>query len=327
MSSLIQVRIHSSQFPEQIRRDLLASLLARQIKHKFLYDSLRQTQKWLALHEACSPAQTDPACAAIYDASFVTAANRLTSPRVTVISLGCGGGQKDAQLLRRLAQSSRAVAYVPCDVSTAMVLVAQQANAPLTSDRWPMVFDLERANDLPAALDEVVPRDSARLVTFFGMIPNFEPRTILPRLTALISPADSLLFSANLAPGPDYAEGVQRILPQYDNAPTRDWLGAFLSDLGVERAQGKIHFAIEACPQGTGAKRVVANFVFSAPCVLAVHGERFEFRVGDAIRLFYSYRYTPELLRQLLSEHRISVLDEWITSSREEGVFLCARAA
>jgi uncharacterized SAM-dependent methyltransferase len=327
MSSLIQVRVHPSQFPEQIRQDLLASLHARQVKHKFLYDSMRQTQKWLALHEACSPAQTDPDCAAIYDTSFMTAANRMTSPRVTVISLGCGGGRKDAQLLRRLAASSRAVTYVPCDVSTAMVLVAQQSNAPMTSGCWPMVFDLERADDLPDAFDEVVPHDSTRLFTFFGMIPNFEPRTIVPRLASLVDPEDSLLISANLAPGPDYAAGVQRILPQYDNTLTREWLRAFLSDLGVERAQGEIHFAIEACPQGTGAKSIVAHFVFSATCVLAVHGERFEFRAGDRIRLFYSYRYTPEMLRQLLSEHRISVLNEWVTSSGEEGVFLCAKAA
>src|SRR5262245_50977201 len=211
MSSLIQVRVHPSQFPQQIRRDLLASLRARQIKHKFLYDSLRQTQKWLALHQACSPARTDPDCVAIYDASFVTAANRMASPRVTVISLGCGGGQKDAQLLQQLAAQGDAVACVPCDVSTAMVLVAQQANAALTSNCWPMVFDLERADDLPAAFDGVVPHDSVRLVTFFGMIPNFEPRTIMPRLASLVGPEDSLLISANLAPGPDYAEGVKRI--------------------------------------------------------------------------------------------------------------------
>jgi len=43
------------------------------------------------------------------------------------------------------------------------------------------------------------------LVTFFGMIPNFESQEILPKLASLIRSKDFLLFSANLAPGENYA--------------------------------------------------------------------------------------------------------------------------
>jgi hypothetical protein len=52
MSELVHVAIHPSQFPEQVRRDLIESLRARSVNHKFHYDSIRQTQKWLALHQA-----------------------------------------------------------------------------------------------------------------------------------------------------------------------------------------------------------------------------------------------------------------------------------
>src|SRR5262245_36179891 len=257
MSSLVQVRIHPSQFPEQIQRDLLDSLHDRQVKHKFHYDSVQQTQKWLAVHQAYSPSRTDPDCEAIYHSAFVAAAERTISPRVAVIGLGCGGGQKDARLLRLLAQPERQLIYVPCDVSTAMVLVAQRTGSHVISDIRPIVFDLATANDLSAVLNEVAPRASARIVTFFGMIPNFEPRTILPRLAALLSPQDCLLFSANLAPGADYDTGVRKILPQYDNPMTRDWLATFLFELGAERTDGEIYFEIEACPQSTGGKRIV----------------------------------------------------------------------
>ena len=56
MNSAATVRIHASQFPENVRRDLLASLRTRRVNHKFHYDSVKQTQKWLALHEAGMPA-------------------------------------------------------------------------------------------------------------------------------------------------------------------------------------------------------------------------------------------------------------------------------
>jgi hypothetical protein len=152
------------------------------------------------------------------------------------------------------------------------------------------------------------------------MIPNFEPQLILPRLATLLRPADYLLFSANLAPGPDYAAGVQQILPLYDNDLTREWLLTFLLDLGVERNDGSLTFAVE---DSNGLKRIVAHFKFSASRQISVDRETFAFRAGDAIRLFFSYRHTPELVRTLLAAHGIKVLDQWITQSAEEGIFLC----
>src|SRR5258708_7276539 len=156
MSSVIQIFVHASQFPERVRRDLLASLRTCQVNHKFHYDTFRQTQKWLALHEAWSPARTDPNCEAIYDASFRAAAQAMQSPLVTVIGLGCGGGQKDMRLLRLLTRLGRTLVYLPCDVSTAMVLVAANAAKEVVSDRRPLVLDLALADDLAETVADVV---------------------------------------------------------------------------------------------------------------------------------------------------------------------------
>ena len=70
------VFINHSQFPENVRRDLLASLRARAINHKFHYDSYKQAAKWLALHEAFSPARRDASCLRIYDEAFQAATER-----------------------------------------------------------------------------------------------------------------------------------------------------------------------------------------------------------------------------------------------------------
>ena len=158
------------------------------------------------------------------------------------------------------------------------------------------------------------------------MIPNFEPGVILPRLAELVRPFDYLLFSANLAPGADYAAGVRQILPLYDNAPTRDWLMTFLLDLGVAADDGELDFTVEDDPDGSGLKRVAAYFRFARPREIKVDEERFQFAVGEAIRLFFSWRHTPALVRALLSQHRLRVIDQWVTKSGEEGVFLVSRA-
>ena len=96
------------------------------MNHKFHYDSVKQAQKWLALHQAYSPTRNDADCQAIYEKSFEAAAAQITAKSVHVIGLGCGGGQKDTRLLKLLKAHGKDVFYTPCDVSAAMVLTARQ---------------------------------------------------------------------------------------------------------------------------------------------------------------------------------------------------------
>jgi uncharacterized SAM-dependent methyltransferase len=329
MSSVANVTIHESQFPENVRRDLIESLRTGAVNHKFHYDSVKQTQKWLALHQAYSPSRTDPDCAVIYNRSFASVSEPIASKRVHLIGLGCGGGQKDTRLLRLLQKGGTEVFYTPSDVSAAMVLVARAAAIEVVPEAncRPLVCDLASANDLPEVLDKLAANDARRIITFFGMIPNFEPQVILPKLSAVLRPGDLLLFSANLAPGTDYAVGVRKILPLYQNALTRDWLMAFLLGLGVEPEDGEISFSIEEDRNFSGLKRVAAYFRFHRNRELTIEEERFEFGPAKPVRLFFSYRHTPKIVRSLLSDYGIMVVDEWVAKSQEEGVFLCARKA
>lgn len=317
------VLIDASQFPENVRRDLIVSLRTRQVNHKFHYDSFKQTQKWLALHEAHSPARRDEDCLATYDRAFIAAAGKITAKQLHVLGLGCGGGQKDVRLLQLLKARGKQVSYAPCDVSTAMVLVARRAALKVlpVTNCFPVVCDLATADDLPDLFSHGLTPRVPRLVTFFGMIPNFEPQVILPKLASLVRPQDYLLFSANLAPGQDYAAGMKRILPQYDNALTREWLLTFLLDLGVERTDGALNVSIAS--GAAGLKRVVAGFRFARSCEIKIEGKVFSFRRGETIRLFFSYRYTPQRVTQILGRHGLQVSESWITESGEEGVFFC----
>jgi uncharacterized SAM-dependent methyltransferase len=325
--TIVQVAVHASQFPESVQRALLASLRARRVNHKFLYDGVQQAQKWLAVYEAYSPARTDADCAETYARAFASAARPLAEQRVHVIGLGCGGGQKDAQLLKLLKQGGGRVSYSPCDVSLALALAAYQTATAVicAADCFPLVCDLMEADDLSAVFERQFPSEARRLITFFGMLPNFEPQTIMSRLAGLLRPDDCLLLSANLAPGSDYAAGIERIVMQYDNQQTRDWLMNFLLDLGIESTDGELRFLVEDCPQETGMKRIAARFHFYRSRQIRVAYERFEFRVGEELRLFFSYRHTSDRVCALLGRHGIAVIDQWITRSEEEGIFLCRR--
>lgn len=327
------ISIHESQFPENVRRDLFESLRARKINHKFHYDSIKQAQKWLALHQIYSPSRNDKNVRAIYEQSFEAATAKIKSKRVHVIGLGCGGGQKDTRLLKLLKSRVKEIFYAPSDVSTAMVLTARQTALAVLPEKncFPFVCDLATADDLSEGrhagglnfFGTPTRRPSQKIVTFFGMIPNFEPQEILPNLASLVRPKDFLLFSANFAPEKNYAAGMKKILPQYDNPPTRDWLMTLLLNLGIEKSDGKIKF--EIATGGFGLKRFVANFHFKRARQIQIGNGNFNFKSGENIRLFFSYRYTPERVRKILAAHKLEVCERWIAKSEEEGVFLCRR--
>ncbi len=98
----------------------------------------------------------------------------------------------------------------------------------------------------------------------------------------------------------------------------------FLLVLGVERGDGDLGFKIED-DRMNGLKRIVVGFRFTRARQIEVDGERFDFRAGETIRLFFSYRYTPERVRKVLARYGLEVCDQWTTKSEEEGVFLVER--
>src|SRR5438105_3842225 len=87
MPDFAAVRIHESQFPQRVRNALAQSLRTGEINHKFHYDSVKQTQKWLALHQRYAPSRNDPDCIDNYARAFTAASKLIRDESVTLIGL------------------------------------------------------------------------------------------------------------------------------------------------------------------------------------------------------------------------------------------------
>jgi uncharacterized SAM-dependent methyltransferase len=318
------VFVDRSQFPENVRRDLLVSLATRVINHKFHYESYKQAAKWLALHDAYSPARTDASCGRIYDQAFSAALSEIHGTHIRVVGLGCGGGMKEARLLELLHHRKRKLAYTAIDVSLPLVLTARKLALPFVTEKncEAGVCDLGADNDLAKLFSDDRTR-SPRLFTLFGVIPNFEPARLLCQVARLLSANDLFLFSANLAAGQDYAAGVRAVLPQYDNVLTCDWLMTLLLDLGFEHGDGKMTFRIETDKRRF--HRITADFEICRSRDIRVFGRNISYRAGERMQIFFSYRHTSQTIQNLLAEHAIALVDCWLNDSGEEGVFLCRK--
>ncbi len=293
--------IHPSQSRARVETQRADCLRQRSVTAKFHYETPRQAELWLKLHaQYAPPADT----VATYQAAVATLVNQWPHEEGTLIALGCGGGEKDLAVLKALPKGTR---FVPTDVSEPLALTAAGAVAGSV----PLVFDLAMAKDLPEFFEQYAGKN--RIYTFFGIIPNFPPNEILPQLRALIKSEDRLLLSANLAPN-----GIESILPQYDNAPTREWLGEF------PRAHGAKEGAVKITIETDGAlERIAAHFHFGVACAMRANNERFDFSSGDVLRLFVSYRYTLQSLAETLLAHGIVINDAFLSENEEEGVFVC----
>lgn len=309
--------VDKSRFPGRARGAYLESFRTRRMDHQFHYDTERQAQLWLAIHEAFSPARRDTECLRTYARAYRETAQRLRSNPVDLISIGCGGGQKDAELVKALKQIGH---YVPADVSATLALTAHlRVNNGRST---PLVVDIAGVENLRRTLDSVLPGRGNRLIAFFGMLPNFEAKDALGTLSSAMRERDLAIISANLAPGVDYRAGVEKVLPQYDNLPTRKWISAALIDAGLEVNPTDVEFKIV---RAQSAFRIEATYTFRRTQRIQLDGEKFCFRRGEVFRLFFSYRYQPENLARIFRRAGLGMEDEWITQSEEEGIFLCRR--
>lgn len=322
------VTVHESAFPAATRKRMADSLRRGELDPALLYGSLGQTLRWIALHHGCSPAKTDPAIATLYDEAFRRVGGLCKGNVAHVVSLACGDGTKDTRSLEVLRTAKRAVLYTPVDVSLQMVLSAEDTATTALSGLQctPLLCDLPHCTVLPALLKAFDPSGAERILLFLGTIHNYWPPDILRSLVYPLRSQDHLLLSANLAPEADYERALTKILPQYDNALTRDWLHGALAELTITPVDGTLGFSIQPAESLPSLKRLQADFTFGHDKQVHFFGEQFQFSAGQKLRVFYSYRFTPAHIRDFLAQSRLKLAQEWIGPAGEEGLFLCHRA-
>jgi hypothetical protein len=165
--------------------------------------------------------------------------------------------------------------------------------------------------------------DCQHIVTCFGLMPNVEPLAIGVRLASLACKSGILLVGANLVPELNYEQGTHDILGQYDNAETRGWLSLLLVDYGFEAGDGEITFSVEPAAGLPGLLQIVAQFHLVRARTIELDGLELKFLAGESLRLFFSNRYTPALLRRVFEMSRMKILKEWVSADGDEGIIAC----
>lgn len=299
----VAVWMDDSVRPDRQARALHDAMRGGRVPGGALYATPFQALRWLALHEAWSPARRDAGVQGAYDDVWAALAAGLGDERWALVSLGCGGGQKEERFLR--GHGRRPAVALVADISPGLALASHDRVAPWCPTHAG-VIDLEIQPGPSPWCEALISADGGgvrRVVLLLGMLPNLGLAEARRALMAWTRPGDWVVVSANLATAAACAGGLPGVLPQYDNAETRAWLSGFLewqglaaTAFGWEVGVGPV--AVPWASGGVGATgamaRVTMDAVMRGPVEVGVPGHgAVRWGAGGRLRVFESLRMTP----------------------------------
>ena len=313
---------HVSSPAHQADLEKIKLLEANRIDPKFLYVTPRQTNLWRQVFLKHSPVNGNSEFARIYREAFVQVLNIFPAQNVWLVGLGCGTGSKEAELQVALKAAGRNTIFSAVDVSND--LVNESINRLIEAGaehRRSLVCDLQ-SSFLKTWFDQPG-SEIARLITFFGLVPNLMPSAVARIFHTVLRPGDVLLVSAHLAPvqsegSEELFRAMKEVLPQYDNRETLIWIAEGLREWQLDDRVEMPEMTIGEL-EGTPAFLAVAQWKSEESFEMWEH--RFMPRREESLKCFYSLRYTPKLFEDFLRREGFEFELLAMTACRQEGIW------
>ena len=264
-----------------------------------LYSHPSLGRLWKQVHFSCSPFLHRTELQRLYRLPSTRIRKHFGRRSYSLLALGCADGTKESLLLKKLPKPTSLLALdtnLSLARRAARRLPAFQKSvhrADLTSSLF-LQFLSSRLNSHPT------------LITLFGVLPNLNPLPLLRSISRCMKKDDLLLFSANLAPGIKGRSGAIRVLPQYDNRPTRNWLEAAILRYRPKLPKGHLEFGVFPDPKQKNLARIEARWMNN----------------NLPIVVFSSRRPTHPQVESWIQASGLRHLKRWIEPRGEEGVWL-----
>ncbi|HTQ54462.1 MAG TPA: L-histidine N(alpha)-methyltransferase [Bryobacteraceae bacterium] len=296
----------------EIVQELAEAVEARDLPEKFFYWSPPAVRAWLARAAA---AFGDLRRAWKQLAERPGALLESFPGVVPVISLGAGDGATDRLLLDPLRSAHRDVKYYPVDASQALLETACAAAEDLDTETAGIKADIASPMHLVFASDAA---ESPKLLLLAGnTIGGFDPLDIVKQVAACLHGEDRWVLDAEM-----YQSNGS--LPP--DASLRHFAFAPLAALGVSADEGEVRFEHRQDQSLAGMHVTAAHFRPDRDLRIALPEREVLVERGERINLNFRYRFTPEALRALLTEHAgLRILQEVASPDGRHLLVVCSR--
>jgi len=269
-----------------------------------LYSHPSLGRLWKKVHLSYSPFLHRSEVQRLYRLPSARIRKHFSRQSYSLLALGCADGTKESLLLKRLPKPTSLLA-----LDTNLSLARHAARRLPAFQKSAHRADLTSSLSLQFLSSRLSPHPT--LITLFGVLPNLNPLPLLRSIRRFMRKDDLLLFSANLAPGQSAHTGALRILPQYDNRPTRNWLEAAILRYRPKLPKGHLEFGVFPDPKQKALARIEARWI----SLRKIH------------TVFSSRRPTSSQVEAWIRSAHMQKLESYLDSLGEEGLWLVTRKA
>ena len=269
-----------------------------------LYSHPSLGRLWKKVHLACSPFLHRTELQRLYRLPSTRIRKHFGRRSYSLLALGCADGTKESLLLKKLPKPTSLLA-----LDTNLSLARRAVRRLPAFQKSACRIDLTSSISLQFLSSRLSTHPT--LITLFGVLPNLNPLPLLRSISRCMKKDDLLLFSANLAPGIKGRSGAVRVLPLYDNRPTRNWLNAAILRYRPKLPKGHLEFGVFPDPKQKTLARIEARWMNNHMPIV----------------VFSSRRPTRLQVESWIQASGLRRLKRWIEPRGEEGVWLVTRKA
>jgi L-histidine N-alpha-methyltransferase len=233
--------------------------------------------------------------------------------RIPVISFGAGDGSRDRLLMNALKAAGSECLYFPVDASQCLLEMACAGAEDEDFEAVGIKGDISSPVHLIYAADAA---EAPRLLIMSGnTMGSFDPLAEVRYIAQCMKPQDRLIVDGEVY---DDAKSMMR----RDNPAARQFMGALLASVGIEKDDGEIRFHHKRDERHEGLHLFTRSFRAGRDLSATVAGKEIPLERGELIGMNFQYVYAPESFRWLVEEHGgLEILREYRSP---DGRFLTA---
>jgi uncharacterized SAM-dependent methyltransferase len=214
--------------------------------------------------------------------------------RIPVISFGAGDGSRDRLLMNVLKAAGSECLYFPVDASQCLLEMACAGAEDEDFEAVGIKGDISSPVHLIYAADAAEP---PRLFIMSGnTMGSFDPLAEIRYIAQCMKPEDRLIIDGEIY---DDAKSMTR----RDNPSSRQFVGALLASVGIEKDDGEIRFNHKRDERHLGLHLFTRSFRAGRDISATVAGQEISLERGELIGMNFQYVYEPDAFRWLVAEH------------------------
>lgn len=296
--------------PPRLFYDAMGSQLFEQITELPEY-YLTRTERWIFEHHATE----------MIAAARTGSSEHKTGENLTVIELGAGTAAKTKVLIDALLAKQFSATFYPIDVSESALEIAEES----LKAEFPQLKVRPLLGDYSDGLAQIANTAEKKLVLYIGSsVGNFEPKeasALLRNIRTSLRPGDALLLGVDLVKSQELLHAAyndsQGVTAQFN----LNILVRINRELGADFDISSFLHVAEWNPRGSRMEIYVQSMRAQSVWIADL-GTEVHLRLGERIHTENSYKFTDDMVKDMLMEGGFTPERSWTDPKAWFGVYL-----